>query len=118
MALRWVIHARRRETDRFFPTNRGDTVRSLVHDLRRGVREGDQTLIRQGRQDQRLDAFIRQPTALKGDKGGRLLPMTLYCRIELVVDKYATSADGALIRKNRQTVAAFVLSPRLESRKI
>ena len=56
VALRWVI--RTAAGDEITSSyERGDTVRSLVRNLRRG-RAGEREAHRQGRQDQRLDAFV------------------------------------------------------------
>ena len=88
MALRWVI--RTAGGDEIASSyERGDTVRSLVRDLRRGVQESVKLIGKGGK----INAWMPSSVAYgaDGDKALGIAPnATLYYEIELIdVDKYA-----------------------------
>lgn len=88
VALRWVI--RTLDGNQIVSSyERGDTVRSLVRDLRRGVQESVKLIGRGGR----IHAWMPSSVAYgaEGDKELGIAPnATLYYEIELIdVDKYA-----------------------------
>lgn len=89
VALRWVIRTAAGD-DVASSYERGDTVRSLVRDLRRGVQESVKLIGKGGK----INAWMPSSAAYgaDGDKELGIAPnTTLYYEIELVdLDKYAT----------------------------
>lgn len=89
VALRWVIRTAAGD-DVTSSYERGDTVRSLVRDLRRGVQESVKLIGKGGK----INAWMPSSAAYgaDGDKELGIAPnTTLYYEIELVdLDKYAT----------------------------
>ena len=89
VALRWVIRTAVGD-DVTSSYERGDTVRSLVRDLRRGVQESVKLIGKGGK----INAWMPSSAAYgaDGDKELGIAPnTTLYYEIELVdLDKYAT----------------------------
>lgn len=89
VALRWVIRTAAGD-DVTSSYERGDTVRSLVRDLRRGVQESVKLIGKGGK----INAWMPSSAAYgaDGDKELGIAPnTTLYYEIELVdLDKYST----------------------------